>query len=212
MIWVEKVNYEHFKQYLNKGSTAISRPQVQFTSFLKVFKMIENLSLIWLTLLVHLVTDVILLLMSVMQLCTNNQMNQQNVFEKSCLKTCEWYRMLKYSTVENLRRSETPCSMLSIFHTGASKMQKSVLLVNWHIWQFNCLSECQRVPWSWAFQEILIHDVKNVFICYIYTLKLPWNSDNSSIQNICEQNYIDSAMLSYSYPFEYQFFHFSSLK
>ena len=49
-------------------------------------------------------------------------MNQQNVFERSCLKTCEWYRMLNYSTVEKLRHSETPCSMISLFDTGASKM------------------------------------------------------------------------------------------
>ena len=60
--------------------------------------------------------------MSIMQLCTNNQMNQQNVFERSFLKTCEWYRMLNYSTVEKLRHSETPCSMISLFDTGASKM------------------------------------------------------------------------------------------
>ena len=46
----------------------------------------ENLNLIY-----------ILLLMSMIKLCTNYQMNSQN-FNTSCLKTCcEWYRMLNYS-------------------------------------------------------------------------------------------------------------------
>ena len=60
--------------------------------------------------------------------------------------------------------------------------------------------------------DIFIHDVKSVFLCYIHILKLLWNSDNSSIQNIHKLSYMDSAMLSYSYPFEDQCFPFSSLK
>ena len=47
---------------------------------------------------------------------------------------------------------------------------------------------------------------------FSYFLKLPWSFDNSSLQNIYEQNYMDSAMLSYSCPFEEQCFPFSSLK
>ena len=39
--WVEKSNYEHLNPCLNKGLTAISKLQMQFTSFLKVFKIIE---------------------------------------------------------------------------------------------------------------------------------------------------------------------------
>ena len=77
--------------------------------------------------------------------------------------------------------------------------------------EFNCQSECQRVLWSWAFQDIFIHDVSSVCICYTHILKLPWNSYNSSIQNTHEQNYMDSAMISYSCPFEDQCFPFSSL-
>ena len=38
------------------------------------------------------------------------------------------------------------------------------------------------------------------FICYIHIVKSPWISDNSSIQNIHEQDYMDSEMLSYSCP------------
>ena len=72
--------------------------------------------------------------------------------------------------------------------------------------------ECQRVLSSWAFQVIFIHDIKSVCICYVHILKLPWNSDNSIIQNIHGQNYVDSVMLSYSCPFEEQCFPFSSLK
>ena len=60
--------------------------------------------------------------------------------------------------------------------------------------------------------DIFIHDVKSVFLYYIHILKLLWNSDNSSIQNIHKLSYMDSAMLSYSYPFEDQCFPFSSLK
>ena len=48
------------------------------------------------------------------------------------------------------------------------------------------------------------HDVKSVFICYIDILKFPWNSDNSSIQTIHEQNYMDSTMISSTCPFEDQ--------
>ena len=47
--------------------------------------------------------------------------------------------------------------------------------VNRHTWQSNSQSECQRVLWSWAFQDIFIHDIKSVFICYIHILKYPWN-------------------------------------
>ena len=56
-----------------------------------------------LMLLVHLITDVILLLMLMMQLCTKYQMNPQN-FQTSCLKNCEWYSMLNYSReIETLK-------------------------------------------------------------------------------------------------------------
>ena len=41
IIWVEKLNYEHLKPYLNNGFTVISKLHMQFTSFLKVFKIIE---------------------------------------------------------------------------------------------------------------------------------------------------------------------------
>ena len=49
-----------FERYLNKVLTAISKLQMHFTSFLKVFKIIENLEMLLY------VTDVILLLMSMM--------------------------------------------------------------------------------------------------------------------------------------------------
>ena len=41
----EKLNNEHLKPHLNKGLTAISKFQMQFTRFLKVFKIIENLKI-----------------------------------------------------------------------------------------------------------------------------------------------------------------------
>ena len=40
-----EVEFEHLKSYLNKGLTVISKLQMQFTSFLKVFKIIENLKI-----------------------------------------------------------------------------------------------------------------------------------------------------------------------
>ena len=49
IIWVGNLNYEHLKHlktYLNKGLTTISKLQMQFTGFVKVFKIIENLE-IW---------------------------------------------------------------------------------------------------------------------------------------------------------------------
>ena len=49
-----------FERYLIKVLTAISKLQMHFTSFLKVFKIIENLEMLLY------VTDVILLLMSMM--------------------------------------------------------------------------------------------------------------------------------------------------
>ena len=42
--------------------------------------------------------------------------------------------------------------------------------------------------------------------------KLPLNSHNSSIENIHEKNYLDSAILSYSSQFEEQCFSYSFLK
>ena len=92
--------------------------------------------------------------------------------------------------IEKLIHSETSCLMISLF---------------------NCQSECQRVPGSWAFQNIFIHDVNSVFICYIHILKLPWNAYNLFIQIIHEQNYMDSTKFSYSCPFEGECFPFSYL-
>ena len=40
-----EVEFEHLKSHLNKGLTVISKLQMQFTSFLKVFKIIENLKI-----------------------------------------------------------------------------------------------------------------------------------------------------------------------
>ena len=55
-----EIDLETFEKYLNKVLTAISKLQMHFTSFLKVFKIIENLEMLLY------VTDVILLLMSMM--------------------------------------------------------------------------------------------------------------------------------------------------
>ena len=68
-------------------------------------------------LLVHLITDVILLLMSIIQLCTNYQMNPQN-FKNLVYKLVNG--IVCRTAVEILRHSETPCSMISLFDTGAS--------------------------------------------------------------------------------------------
>ena len=69
---------------------------------------------------------------------------------------------------------------------------------------------------TWEFVDhehlrIFSSTTSRVFISYIHILKLPWNSDNSSNQNIHEQNYIDSARLSQSCLSEDQCFPFSSL-
>ena len=119
------------------------------------------------------------------------------------------------TTVQKLRHSETPCLMITLFDTGASKMEKSSLLVKHKIDIFDNSIANLNVREFFDYEHFRIFSSMTSrvsFICYIHILKLPWNSDNSSIQNIHGQNYMDSAMLSYSCAFEDLCFPFSSLK
>ena len=84
------------------------------------------------------------------------------------------------------------CTMIDTNLAYANTIWKHIIIKSLYYLFQNVFTE------SKAWQKHSSIDVKSVFICYIYVLKLPWNSDNLSSQNIHEQNYMDSAMLSYS--------------
>ena len=110
-IWVEKLNYQPLKPYPNKGLTAILKLQMQFTiafkSFSKSFKIwkseldlanVTGTSYYW----CHLITD------------ANDAIMHQLPNEST--------KLVCSTTIEILRHSKTPCSMISLFDTGACKM------------------------------------------------------------------------------------------
>ena len=190
---------------------------MHFTSSLKVFEIIENLE-IWAW--CYYCYWYVLSLMSSYYWCQwCNYASTTKWIQKTfkyLLKTYEWYHILIYG-----RNIETPWN--SLFDDN----DKSILYR--FIQEVECQFACNKHKIdildnsnanlnardffdNCAFQDIFIHDVKSVFIWYIHILKLPLTSDNLSIQNIHEQNYMDSAILWYSCPFEEQCFSFSSLK
>ena len=70
------------------------------------------------------------------------------------------------TTVEKLRHSETPCLMITLFDTGASKMEKSSLLVKHKIDIFDNSIANLNVREFFDYEHfggIFIHDVKSVF-------------------------------------------------